>query len=48
MAQQEAGKSPTDFIGREAEVMEIYLKFNTANKHKMLPIPVCEIPADLK
>ncbi len=48
MAQQEAGKSPTDFSGREAEVMEIYLKFNTANKHKMLPIPVCEIPADLK
>ena len=48
MAQQEAGKSPTDFSGREAEVMEIYLKFNTANKHKMQPIPVCEIPADLK
>ena len=48
MAQQEAGKSTTDFTGLEAEVMEIYLKFNTANKHKMLPIPVCEIPADLK
>ena len=48
MAQQEAGKSPTDFTGREAQVMEIYLQFNTANKHKMLPIPVCEIPAEFK
>ncbi len=48
MAQQEAGKSPSDFIGREAEVMAIYLSFNTANKHKMLPIPVCEIPERLK
>ncbi len=35
MAQQEAGKSASDFSGREAEVMAIYLKFNTANKHKM-------------
>ena len=48
MAQQEAGKSAADFSGREAEVMAIYLKFNTANKHKMLPIPVCEIPETLK
>jgi len=48
MAQQEAGKSAADFSGREAEVMAIYLKFNTANKHKMLPIPVCEIPTEFK
>ena len=48
MEQQEAGKSPKDFSGREAEVMTIYNRFNTANKHKMLPIPVCEIPVDLK
>jgi len=26
---------------------EIFLKFNQQNKHKMLPIPVCEIPKDL-
>ena len=48
MSQHEAGKSAADFSGREAEVMAIYLRFNTANKHKMLPIPVCEIPADLR
>jgi len=48
MAQQEAGKSDSDFSGREAEVMAIYFKFNSANKHKMLPIPVCEIPAGFK
>ncbi|CAI8444063.1 MAG: Uncharacterised protein [Cryomorphaceae bacterium] len=48
MAQQEAGKSVLDFSGREAEVMAIYLKFNTANKHKMLPIPVCDIPTEFR
>ena len=48
MAQQEAGKLPSNYLGREAEVMEIYHRFNTANKHKMLPIPVCEIPKRLK
>ena len=48
MAQQEAGKLASDFSGREAEVMAIYLKFNTANKHKMLPIPVCEIPTEFR
>src|SRR5210317_1783433 len=47
MAQQEAGKTASDFSGREAEVMAIYIKFNTANKHKMLPIPVCVIPSEL-
>ncbi|NER09349.1 NAD+ synthase [Muriicola jejuensis] len=37
-----------DFKGREAEVFAIYKKFNTANKHKMIPIPICEIPETLK
>jgi len=48
MEQHEAGRSQQDFSGREAEVMTIYNRFNTANKHKMLPIPVCEIPAEFK
>ena len=26
---------------KQKEVLKIYNKFNTANKHKMLPIPVC-------
>lgn len=29
---------------REREVLAIYRKFNRANKHKMIPIPVCQIP----
>jgi NAD+ synthase len=33
---------------RQEEVMKIYLQRHRANKHKMNPIPVCEIPADLK
>ncbi len=48
MAQVENGKEPEQFEGREAEVMAIYLRFHRANKHKMVPIPVCGIPAGLK
>jgi NAD+ synthase len=40
-----------DFEGEEAElserqrnVLEIFRKLNRQNKHKMIPIPVCEIP----
>ena len=33
---------------RESEVMKIYLSRNRANRHKMDPIPVCEIPKALK
>ena len=32
---------------RQQEVLKIYKKFNTANKHKMDPIPVCMIPKEL-
>lgn len=42
------GKAPEHFEGREAEVMTIYLRFHNANKHKMVPIPVCAIPNNLK
>lgn len=33
---------------REQEVMRIYKQRNTANKHKMEPIPVCIIPTEFK
>jgi len=33
---------------RQQEVIEIYNKFHAANKHKMMAIPVCNIPDDLK
>ncbi len=33
---------------REKEVLAIYRDYNQANRHKMLPIPVCKIPDELK
>lgn len=33
---------------RQREVLSIYKKFNSVNQHKMLPIPVCQIPAAIK
>ncbi len=33
---------------RQKEVLNIFKKFNSNNKHKMNPIPVCEIPQELK
>ena len=42
------GKTTADFEGRTKRVMEIYTQRNKANKHKMEPIPVCEIPKELK
>lgn len=38
----------TSFTPRQQEVFEIYTRLNTANQHKMEPIPVCEIPKGLK
>lgn len=48
MKQVELGKIITDFEGRKKEVFSIFTKRNRANKHKMLPIPICEIPEELK
>ncbi|MBC9798044.1 NAD(+) synthase [Sinomicrobium weinanense] len=48
MKMDEEGKKPEDLEGRPREVLEIYRRLNRANKHKMVPIPVCEIPAELK
>lgn len=41
------GKTVEDFLGRQQEVFSIYKRFNSANKHKMTPIPVCKIPQNL-
>jgi len=32
---------------RQKEIVAIYKKFNTANHHKMIPIPVCLVPGKL-
>lgn len=48
MQQYDNGHSANDFIGREQEVFNIYKKLHLANKHKMIPIPVCKVPEVLK
>jgi len=44
MQQVAEGKDLPDLTGRQAEVFKIYTKLHKVNKHKMLPIPVCQIP----
>lgn len=48
MKMQKEGKTADDFSDREKEVLKIYTRLNTINQHKMMPIPVCEIPTNLK
>ena len=38
MKMDDEGKNADDFDGREKEVFKIFKRFNTANKHKMVPI----------
>lgn len=39
---------PNSLEGRQKEVFEIYQSYHNRNKHKMVPIPVCEIPLKLR
>ncbi|MFD2542363.1 NAD(+) synthase [Lacinutrix gracilariae] len=48
MQMQDEGKTEEDFTGRQKEAFKIYKQYNTANKHKMVAIPICTIPKDLK
>ena len=48
MDMDKKGKKNTDFKGRQKTILEIYTRLNRVNRHKMVPIPVCEIPKDLK
>jgi NAD+ synthase len=48
MAMQEQQKVIDDFQGRQKQVYAIYLRLNITNQHKMNPIPICEIPTNLK
>lgn len=41
-------RNHNDLNPRQQEVLKIYQKLNQANQHKMQPIPVCEIPPELK
>ena len=48
MKMKDEGKTADDFEGRKRRVFEIFTSYNTANQHKMIPIPVCEIPNILR
>jgi len=48
MNQADLGKTADDFEGRKKVTFTIYSQRNSANKHKMDPIPVCEIPNHIK
>ncbi len=48
MEMKDLGKNIEDFSGREKEVFSIFTRLNSMNQHKMLPIPICEIPDMLK
>lgn len=48
MEYDETAQPKESLSEREKEVLAIYMRLNRANQHKMNPIPVCEIPADLK
>ena len=48
MKMDDDGKTIADFSDRELVVFKIYKRYNNANKHKMIPIPICEIPSHLK
>jgi len=48
MKMNDLGEKADSFSGREKEVFKIFKRYNSANKHKMIPIPVCEIPNELR
>jgi NAD+ synthase len=48
MKMKDEGKTKDDFTGRQREAFEIFMRFNSLNKHKMIPIPICEIPNYLR
>jgi NAD+ synthase len=48
MRMKDEGRTLEDFTGRDKEVFAIFTRFNTMNRHKMDPIPVCIIPESLK
>lgn len=48
MKMQDLEKTNDDFSGRQLEVFKIYTRLNRINQHKMIPIPICEIPNNLQ
>lgn len=47
MLEAEKNKIIENFSGREKDVFSIYKRLNTANQHKINPIPICVLPKNL-
>jgi NAD+ synthase len=45
---EDQGGDASQLSAEKKQVLATYKKFNKANQHKMQPIPVCEIPDELK
>ena len=48
MKQTYNGKKTDSFSTKERQILTTFYEHNNANKHKMNPIPVCNIPIELK
>lgn len=48
MAARGAGGEPGNLSERQRQVLSIFDRLHRANRHKWLPVPVCEIPAMLR
>ena len=48
MKKIEKGENPDDFDNELKKVFDIYTRHHNANKHKMVEIPICYIPNNLK
>lgn len=48
MQMKDEGKVAEDFMGRQRKAFEIFMSYNTRNQHKMIPIPICDIPENLR
>ena len=48
MHMNDQGKTEDDFEGRAKVVFQIFKRYNSGNMHKMIPIPVCEIPPEFR
>jgi NAD+ synthase len=48
MKQLSEGHSIESFSGREKEVLNVFLSYNSGNQHKMVPIPVWNFPQELR
>ncbi len=48
MLESEKENPTLNYSERETEVLKIYHKLNSSNKHKMVPIPICIIPKELQ